>query len=434
MKRLSIILSVLACVLFSVSCEDKLSNGTTDPNLSVLSTREQGIMILQACNEWVDNANLDIDRLSTVFNTTKKTVDISYKRILRQDYNSVATDSFIRKVLPYTDPATGICSFSFSHIPGHYILDGDTLIIEPADSLEITIIQDESVLHGKVHYSEDILFPVDLAINTDGLVSPQGTPVTAMVMAVPKETRVSIDLNGAHLTDVECRGTANYTSPTGYFNSAFDSLSIQVSASVGGNDLKLEAESKANNIFSVHLDWSRSGRLINMISVNFARFAISRSDKLEFEMGGIQLEINLTDSVRTVISIPLAGKLLNLAQKFIADESGSSSSGSGSSSGGSSGGGDSNSQKSLMRLIATAMNEYLQTSVYFRRNPIAQGKLKFECCKSPMTGDWTIGPKYTTNGMTFTHENHDGLFDPAEYDAFVRKFSEFLDYFDLDDQ
>lgn len=396
-------------------------------------------MILQACNEWIDNAYLDIDRLSTVFNTTKKTADISYKRILRQDYNSEATDSFIRKVLPHTDPATGICTFSFSHIPGHYILDGDTLIVEPADSLEITIIQDESVLHGKVHYSEDVLFPVDLTINTEGLVSPQGTPVTAIVMAVPKETRVSIDLNGAHLTDVECTGSARYTSPTGYFNSAVDSLSFKVSASVGGNDLTLGAESQANNIFSVYLGWSRSGRLINMISANLTKFAISRSDQLEFEMNGMQLEINLTDSVRAVISIPLAGKLLKLAQKLIVDESGSSSgsssgSGGGSGSGSGSGGNDDNNQKSLMRLIATAMNEYLQTSVYFRRNPIAQGKLKFDCCKSSFSGDWTIGPKYSTSGMTFTHEDHDGLFNQAEYDAFVRKFSEFLDYFDLEYQ
>lgn len=421
MKKLLHIFPALFLGFFLISCDDDKLGGPIDPALRSLSSDEQGAMILQACNDWVDNANLDIDRLSTVMDITRKTAHISYKRILKQENNSEATDSFIRRILPYTDPATGICMFKFNQVQAHYILNEDSLIIEPSDSLEITIIQGDSELHGGVTNTDDVFLPVQLPIKTDGLVSPQGTQVSAIMMAVPTRTSVSIDLNGNHLTDVECAGKADYRKFANGFNSAKDSLLFQVSAAIGDNDLNLKVECKADNVLSFAIDWSRYGRLINRISTRCTKLAITSEKKIK-SLDTFQLEANLTDSVRAVATIANAGNLLNLIMKFVKEddsEDDKPSQGGGSSS--------SKDKKGLMYLISVAMNEYISTSVYFRQNPIAQGKLQFERYQSIYTGKWKIGPRYTTHGQTFTHANNAGLFDPAAYDAFVRKFTEFLD-------
>lgn len=415
MNRFIVLFTASVIGACAVSCNDEKADGIPD------NLREHGDMVLQACSDAVDSAAVDMTMIQTLIGVATQTAAVPLKSILKLEKNSGAVMSFLQGILPYTDPESGICMLSPCNVKAHFKLVGDSIAIEPGSSPEFSVINGQSVLHAVLTCSEDILIPIPLPVNTAGLASPGGTPVSAMVLAVPSRAHLEVSLNGSSLAEAGYSALFDYRKLADGFNSAEDPLSVTVTANAGHNNLDMSIECKADDMLSLVLDWSRFGNLISRISVTGTDFAIT--DDLKFEsLEQLRLEAGLAGSVRIAATIASVNSIVSLIMQFFGNGIGSSTAGSGKSI-------IEKDRKGLMYLISVAMNEYLDTDIFISGNTEPSGKLNYERRISSLSGIWTIGPQYMTGGHVFTHNDYEGLFSQDRYDAFVHKLITFIGSF-----
>lgn len=410
MKKRVLFSIALAAGALLTACDND-SNDIFDPDINPMAASDQGQVILQTCENLL--ADIDVEQIQTFRDLIDQISGIDLGSIMALPKNEETVAKVIQMLVPQSNPMPDTCLLMPDDIHGHYKLTGDSLSVEPSDSLEFSIIQQAMELHIGIGSSNDLLMPYPVDAAKLSAMLPSGVVLPAIILALPSESWGTSTLNGTEIASGSFSGTFNYKDIIDGIDAGKDVMSVNLSATLQDSHIEAAIECKADNYLSIVLELGKAGKPASRISAKGSNLKISEDFKLQ-SLDELEL---ISDFANTVTAVAKVESVFNLYSKLsqYAVSTGQTSSQRQAE--------HPENTKADMKLITTIMNSTIDTRVFLLGRKVEQGILTFVPYYSEITNKWTVGPAYTiATGQTFTHDSYAGLFDLSQYDRFFRSF------------
>ncbi|MCQ2083849.1 MAG: hypothetical protein MJY58_05090 [Bacteroidaceae bacterium] len=410
MKKRVLFSIALAAGALLTACDND-SNDIFDPDINPMAASDQGQVILQTCENLL--ADIDVEQIQTFRDLIDQISGIDLGSIMALPKNEETVAKVIQMLVPQSNPMPDTCLLMPDDIHGHYKLTGDSLSVEPSDSLEFSIIQQAMELHIGIGSSNDLLMPYPVDAAKLSAMLPSGVVFPAIILALPSESWGTSTLNGTEIASGSFSGTFNYKDIIDGIDAGKDVMSVNLSATSQDSHIEAAIECKADNYLSIVLELEKAGKPASRISAKGSNLKISEDFKLQ-SLDELELISDFANAVTAVAKVESVFNLYSKLSQYAVSTGQTSSQRQAEHP---------ENTKADMKLITTIMNSTIDTRVFLLGRKVEQGILTFVPYYSEITNKWTVGPAYTiATGQTFTHDSYAGLFDLSQYDRFFRSF------------